>query len=119
MMVYKNIDEYIIDNFPKEVQAILEQLRQTIQAVVPRAEEAICYGIPTFRLNGKNLVHFAGYQKHIGLYPGASGIRAFEKDLSKYQTSKGTVKFPLGKAIPLALVRKIVRFRVNEEMAKK
>ncbi len=117
-MVYKNIDEYI-DNFPKEVQAILEQLRQTIQAVVPRAEEAIRYGIPTFRLDGKNLVHFAGYQKHIGLYPGVSGIRAFEKDLSKYQTSKGTVKFPLGKAIPLALVRKIVRFRVNEEMAKK
>jgi len=113
MKVYQNIDEYI-DTFPEEGRRVLETLRQTIRAVVPKAEEAIRYGIPTFRLDGKNLVHFAVYQKHVGFYPGASGIQAFEKELSGYQTSKGTVQFPFGKELPWGLIRKIVRFRVQE-----
>ncbi len=118
MKTYKDIDEYI-DTFPEETRKILERLRQTIHAVVPGAEEAIRYGIPTLRLGGRNVVHFAAYQKHIGLYPGASGIRVFEKELSAYRTSKGTIQFPLGKDLPWGLIRKIVRFRVKEEQTKK
>mgnify|MGYP005616480311 CR=1 FL=1 len=118
MKTYKNIDEYIT-SAPEETKGVLEKLRQTISDAVPQAEEAIRYGIPTLRMDGRNIVHFAGYQKHIGLYPGASGIRAFEKELSPYQTSKGAIQFPLGKALPWGLIRKIVRFRVKEEQTKK
>ena len=80
--------------------------------------EAISYQIPTFKLDG-NLVHFAAFKNHIGFYPTSSGIAAFEKDLSKYKTSKGTVQFPLDKPIPYDLVRKIVLFRVKENLARK
>lgn len=118
MKTYKNIDEYIA-LAPEESREILEKLREMIFALVPRAEEAIRYGIPTLRMDGRNIVHFAGYQKHIGLYPGASGIRAFESELSVYQTSKGTVQFPYGKELPWTLIRKIVRLRVKEEQTKK
>jgi uncharacterized protein YdhG (YjbR/CyaY superfamily) len=109
---FQSIDEYI-NAFPKKVREILQGLRQTIKAIAPDAGETISYGIPTFVLNG-NLVHFAAYKKHIGFYPTSSGIRAFKKELSTYKTSRGTVQFPLDKPLPLALVKKIVRFRVAE-----
>ncbi len=114
MKSYSTIDGYI-ESFPKEVQKSLQQVRATIAKVAPQAEEAIRYGIPTFRLKG-NLVHFAGYANHIGFYPGATGIAAFKKELSKYKTSKGTVQFPLTTVIPFPLIRSIVKFRVRENM---
>jgi uncharacterized protein YdhG (YjbR/CyaY superfamily) len=111
-----SIDEYI-RTFPKDVQDKLQALRKTIRKAAPSAEETISYGIPTFDLDG-HLVHFAAYKKHIGFYPTSSGVHVFKKELSIYKTSKGTVQFPVGKPLPLALVSKIVRFRVSENNAK-
>jgi uncharacterized protein YdhG (YjbR/CyaY superfamily) len=115
---FKTIDEYI-KTFPEDVQGILERMRQTIRKAAPEAAEAIRYQMPTFKLNGKNLVHFAGYKKHIGFYPVPSGIKAFKMELSRYKGGKGSVQFPLDKPIPYDLVRKIVMFRVSENMKKK
>ena len=106
------IDEYI-DGFPSEIQDILESLREVIKETAPQAEETINYGIPTFKLNG-NLVHFAAFKKHIGFYPTPSAVEAFQKDLLPYETSKGTVRFPIDKPIPFDLIKRIVKFRVNE-----
>jgi len=92
-------------------------MRQTIRKAAPEAVEAISYGIPTFKLNG-NLVHFAAFRKHIGFYPTSSGIRAFKKEISTYKWSKGSVQFPIDKPIPYDLVKKIVRFRVKENLKK-
>ena len=111
-----SIDTYIAQ-FPPEVQTRLQQMRQTIQKAAPSATEAISYQIPTFKLNG-NLVHFAGFKKHIGFYPGAAGIGAFQDELAGYKSAKGSVQFPLDKALPLALVAKIVRFRVVQNSVK-
>ena len=114
---FKTMEEYI-GTFPKKVQAILEKLRQIISISAPKAEETINYQIPTFKLNG-NLVHFAAYKNHIGFYPTPSGIEAFKKELSSYETSKGTIRFPLNKPIPFDLVRKIVEYRVQENLDNK
>jgi uncharacterized protein YdhG (YjbR/CyaY superfamily) len=108
----RSIDDYI-KTFPKDVQEKLQALRKTIKKAAPGAEETISYGIPTFDLGG-HLVHFAAYKKHIGFYPTSSGIRAFKKELSLYKTSKGTVQFPVDKPLPLALIARIVKFRVAE-----
>ncbi len=113
----KTIDEYI-QLFPEEVQAKLESIRETIRKAAPEAEEAIKYQIPTFTLHG-NLVHFAAYNNHIGFYPASSGIEAFKKELSKYEGSKGTVRFPLNKKIPLGLISRIVKFRVKGNLGRK
>jgi len=109
---YSTIDEYI-RTFPKAVQATLEKLRRTIKKAAPGAEEAIRYGIPTFRLNG-NLVHFAAFKSHFGFFPGATGVEVFKKELSPYETSKGTVRFPSDKPLPLSLITRIVKYRVKE-----
>jgi len=111
-----NIDEYIAA-FPKDIQKLLEQMRSAIRKAAPQAEEAIKYAIPTFTLNG-NLVHFAAYKNHIGFYPAPKGIEAFKKELSVYEGGKGTVQFPFGKPLPLALVTKIVKFRVQQNLEK-
>ncbi len=110
------IDAYIA-TFPASTQALLQQMRATITKAAPKAEEAISYGMPTFKLQG-NLVHFAGYKNHIGFYPAPSGIVNFTEDLKKYQTSKGAIQFPIDEKLPLALVTKIVKFRVKENLAK-
>jgi len=110
------IDKYIAA-FPEEVQALLEKVRATIQKAAPEAEETINYGIPTFTLKG-NLVHFAGFKKHIGFYPTPSGIEKFKKELSIYEGAKGSVQFPLDKPIPYALIEKITKFRVKENLGK-
>jgi len=112
----KNIDEYI-SAFPDDVQERLQEIRTTIRKAAPNAEETINYAIPTFKLNG-NLVHFAGYENHIGFYPAASGIEAFKKELSAFKGAKGSVQFPLDKPLPLGLVTKIVKFRVKESLEK-
>jgi uncharacterized protein YdhG (YjbR/CyaY superfamily) len=108
------IDEHIV-KFPKDVQAILEKIRATIRKAAPKAEETINYGIPTFTLEG-NLVHFAGFKNHIGFYPTPSGIEKFKVELSRYESAKGSVKFPLDKPIPYTLISKIVKFRVKENL---
>ncbi len=114
----KDIDEYI-DGFPKDVQKILNKIRSTIEKAAPKAEEAISYQIPTFRLNG-NLIHFAAYKNHIGLYPAPRAVEKFKKELERYGSSKGTIKFPLDEPIPYDLITKLVEFRVkqNSEKAK-
>ena len=114
---YTSIDDYIA-SFPEETQKILEQIRSTIKNVAPEAKELINYGIPTFALNG-NLVHFAAFKNHIGFYPTPSGIEAFRKELSSFEGAKGSVKFPIDKPMPLDLITKIVKFRVQESVAKK
>lgn len=107
-----SIDDYI-ENAPAVTQPLLEEMRSIIHKVAPKATERISYGIPTFYLNG-NLVHFAAYKTHIGFYPTSSGISAFKDDLKEYKTSKGTVQFPLNKPLPIALIKRIVKFRVKE-----
>ena len=112
----ENIDEYI-RGFPKEIQNLLKEMKSTIQKAAPDAEEAIKYAMPTFVLNG-NLVHFAAYKNHIGFYPAPSGIEAFKKELSAYEGSKGAIRFPLDKPLPLSLITKIVKYRVKQNLEK-
>jgi uncharacterized protein YdhG (YjbR/CyaY superfamily) len=112
----ETIDAYIA-GFPPKIQERLQRLRQVISEAAPDAEEAIRYQMPTFRLAGKNLVHFAAFQHHIGFYPIPSGIKAFKKELSPYTQGKGSVQFPLDEPLPYELVKKIVRYRVKETMA--
>jgi uncharacterized protein YdhG (YjbR/CyaY superfamily) len=114
---YKTIDEYIA-TFPKNIQRILEELRQAIRESAPKAEETISYQIPTFKQKG-NLVHFAAFKNHIGFYPTSSAIGAFKAKLSNYEVSKGTVRFPINEPIPFNLIREMVRFRVKENLSKK
>lgn len=112
----KSIDEYI-ENFPEETQIILQKIRKMIQKEVPEATEVISYAMPTFVLNG-TLVHFAAYPKHIGFYALPSGNLAFQKEISKYKFGKGSIQFPLNEPIPYVLVKKIVKFRVSENLQK-
>lgn len=112
----KNIDEYIA-GFPGDVREILEKVRLTIREAAPEAAETINYAIPTFTLNG-NLVHFAAFKKHIGFYPTPSGMEKFKNELAGYESAKGSVRFPLNKAIPYDLIRKMVKFRVEENLAR-
>jgi uncharacterized protein YdhG (YjbR/CyaY superfamily) len=114
---FNSIDEYIA-SFPEDIQKILEEVRAVIKAAAPDAEEKIGYQMPTFTLNGGNLVHFAAFKKHIGFYPTPSGTEAFQKELSVYKGAKGSVQFPLDKPMPLKLISKIVKFRVAENSKK-
>lgn len=110
------IDEYIA-GFPPEIQAILQQVRETIREAAPGATEAISYQMPTFKLHG-NLVHFAAFKNHLGFYPAPSGIERFQQALAGYKTSKGAIQFPLDQPIPYDLIRQIVLLRVEEQAAK-
>lgn len=107
----RDIDEYIA-GFPKDVQEILEKIRATIRKAAPDAQEAIKYQIPTFTLNG-NLVHFAAFKKHIGLYPAPRALEEFKDELSGYKGAKGSVQFPLDQPIPFDLIGRIVEYRVK------
>lgn len=113
---FKDIDSYIA-TFPKDVQVILEQVRTAVKTSAPKAEEVISYNMPAFKFHGM-LVYFAGYKKHIGFYSLPSGHKAFEKELSIYKQGKGSVQFPLDKPMPLALIKKMVKFRVQENLEK-
>lgn len=117
MKEINSIDAYIAE-FPAEVQAVLQQVRAAIRSIVPDAEETIRYAIPTFRYKGRNLVHFAGYKNHIGMYATPSGHKSFEAELSQYKQGKGSVQFPLNQPMPLDLIERIVRFRAEEESSK-
>lgn len=110
----KSIDEYIA-GFPHEVQEILEKIRLTIRKAAPDAEETIKYQIPTYTLKG-NLLSFAAYKKHIGVYPMPAGNEKFRKELSVYRAGKSSARFPLDKPIPFGLISKVVKFRVKEHL---
>lgn len=108
-----SIDEYIAQ-FPAETQTALEEMRAIIRDLAPGAVETISYAIPTFDLGGTHLVHFAGYARHVGLYPTPSGMEAFADDLAPYKRGKGSAQFPLSEPLPVELIRRIVEFRVRE-----
>jgi uncharacterized protein YdhG (YjbR/CyaY superfamily) len=110
---YNTIDEYI-ESFPAHIQSILKKMRQTIRQAAPAALESMSYQMPTFKLNGKHLVHFAAWNNHIGLYPRPYGSEAFQKEISVYKAGKSSILFPLDKPIPFELVEKTVIFRVSE-----
>jgi uncharacterized protein YdhG (YjbR/CyaY superfamily) len=114
-----SIDEYFA-TFPEETQKALNLVRQTMQKAMPGAEEGISYGIAAFKLDGRFLIYFAGYKKHIGVYPVPNNEPEFEKDFAAYKTSgKGAIQFPLNKPMPLDLITRIVNFRVRELEKKK
>ena len=113
----EQIDQYIA-GFPEEHRKKLEILRETIRQAAPGAEEDISYSMPAFKQNGI-LVYYAAYKNHIGFYPTGSGIVAFMSELSDYKWSKGTIQFPLDRPLPLPLITKIVKFRVEENLNKR
>ncbi|MEQ8583226.1 MAG: DUF1801 domain-containing protein [Marinoscillum sp.] len=112
----QDIEEYIA-GFPIEVQGILKAIRKTIQQAAPEATESISYGIPTFSQHGA-LVHFGGYKQHIGFYPAPRAIEVFKEELAGYEGGKGTVKFPIDRPIPMDLIRRIVQYRLKENLAR-
>ncbi len=112
----KDIDEYLA-GVPEEARSTLEKLRKTIRAVAPKAVEVISYQIPMFKYEGM-LVAFAAFKNHCSLFAGTGVIAAYKEDLERYQTSKGTIRFPAGKPLPAALVKKLVKARIRENEAK-
>lgn len=115
-MKAESIDAYI-DDFPKNIQQILKQIRTLIRKEAPGAAEKISYGIPCFTMNGKNMVFFAGYKNHVSIYPAPRGVESFEI-LDNYEGGKGTVQFPIEKPLPVSLITKIVKYRVKENQEK-
>ena len=113
----RNFDAYL-ERFPKNVQRLLQKMRLTIKKAAPQAKETLSYGIPAFTLNGL-LVWFAAHKNHIGFYPRASAIAAFKKELSAYNGAKGSVQFPFDKPLPLALISRIVKYRMKQNLSKK
>lgn len=107
-----SIDQYIA-GFPPETQALLEEMRAMIVAVAPAATETIAYAIPTFDLNGEHLAHFAGYDRHVGFYPGSEAIEVFRGELAPYKSAKGSVQFPLGQPLPTDLIRRMLEFSLE------
>lgn len=113
---FSTIDEYIA-SCSKEIQPVMQELRATIRAAAPDAVEKISYQMPAFDQNGI-LVYFAAFKDHIGFFPTASGVQAFKKELTSYETTKGTIHFPNGTRVPLRLVARIVKYRVTENLKK-
>ena len=116
---FQSIDEYIAA-CPPESQDYLRQIRKLIHTLVPDAKERISYQIAAFERNGKNLIHFAGWKKHVSLYPVPAGSEAFERQIAKYVDGKGTLKFPLDEPLPIKLIERVVKLhlQVNKEMTK-
>ena len=113
---FASIDDYIA-TFPEDIQAVLQEMRAIIKAAAPDAQEKISYQMPTFALKG-NLVHFAAWKNHIGFYPAASGMEAFEDELSGYERSKGSIHFPLDQPQPHDLITRMVQHNVTENLKK-
>jgi uncharacterized protein YdhG (YjbR/CyaY superfamily) len=111
----RDIDEYIA-GFPAGTQQVLQQVRATIRAAAPDAEEAISYQIPTFRLKGRYLIYFAGFKQHVSVYPAPVGNAAFAEEMAVYGSGKGTARFPLNKPIPFDLITRLVQFRIDETL---
>ncbi|QQR76523.1 DUF1801 domain-containing protein [Candidatus Nomurabacteria bacterium] len=119
MKSYKNITEYIKD-IPKEHRGYVKTLRKLAKKLVPKGEEAIRYGMPTMQIDGKNLLHYAAMKAHFGFYPAPSGIIAFKSELDKagIEYSKGCIRFPYNKPLPVSLITKIIKFRLKEEKSR-
>jgi len=115
---FTTIDEYI-GTFPADTQAILEKVRQAIRNATPEVAETMSYGMPTFDLNGKHLVFFAGWKHHISLYPLPAGDEAFQQQIAQFKRAKSTLQFPLAQPIPYDLVEKIVTFLMVEQQSEK
>jgi uncharacterized protein YdhG (YjbR/CyaY superfamily) len=113
---FNDINEYIAC-FPKETQKILEDIRIVVKDAAPGAIETIKYSMPTLMLKG-NLIHFAAFKNHIGLYPSPSGDEAFKNEIAPYKAAKSSIRFPIDKPIPFELIRKIIKFRISESMNK-
>jgi len=114
---FRSIDEYIA-TFPEDTQKLLEEIRATIKTAAPNAEETISYNIPTFMLDGKYLIYFAGWKNHVSIYPIPTGSEEFNKQVSEYVTGKGTLKFRIDNPLPLKLINKIVKLKVAETKSK-
>ncbi len=117
MKKHDSVESYIQDQ-PKAVQAVLKTIRTTIKKAAPKAEESMSYGMPGYKYNGRPLVYYAAWKEHIGFYALPSGNAAFKKELANYKVSKGTIQFPLARPVPLALISKMVKFRVKENAKK-
>ncbi|HEX2970211.1 MAG TPA: DUF1801 domain-containing protein [Bacteroidales bacterium] len=114
---FKTVDEYI-GSFPGNIQTLLNQMRDTVRSIAPDAEEGISYGMPAYRLNKRPLVYFAGFKNHIGFYATPTGHAEFAAELAVYKQGKGSVQFPIDEPLPLELIRRIIAFRVMENLAK-
>lgn len=115
MRQFATIDEYV-SSLPEDVQVVLEKVRHTIRKAAPAAGERISYQIPTFTLNGKDLIYVAAWKNHISLYPVSAADQALEPQLAPYRTAKATVKFPLRKPIPYELIERLIAFRVKQRL---
>ena len=113
---FKTVDQYL-SAFPSSTKVLLKKIRETVKEVAPQAEELISYNMPGFRWNGM-LVWYAAYKQHIGFYPTPSAIKTFAQELSQFKTSKGAIQFPIDKPIPASLVKKIVKFRMKQNLDK-
>ena len=114
---FQSIDEYIAA-CPEQARERMEQIRATVKKLAPKAKERISYQIAAFELNGKNIIHFAGWKKHVSLYPVPAGDEAFEQEVSKYVDGKGTFKFPLDEPMPMRLVNKIIKLHLAQNLKK-
>lgn len=116
---FQSIDEYIAA-CPPDSQDYLRQIRKLIHTLVPDAKERISYQIAAFERNGKNIIHFAGWKKHVSLYPVPAGSEAFKRQIAKYVDGKGTLKFPLDEPLPIKLIERVVKLHldVNKKQAK-
>ncbi|MFN8411141.1 MAG: DUF1801 domain-containing protein [Anaerolineales bacterium] len=114
-MKFTSIDEYI-SNFPEDTQKALEEIRATIKAAVPNAEEHISYNMPAFKVNDEYFIHFSAWKNHIGVYPIPEGNEAFQKESLKYKSAKSSLNFPLDKPMPLKFIEKVVKFRIAENL---
>jgi uncharacterized protein YdhG (YjbR/CyaY superfamily) len=112
---FTSIDEYIA-GFPEETQRALKEIRATIKAMFPEAEERISYKMPAFKLNGEYFIHFSAWKNHIGMYPIPDGNAAFQKEVEPYRSAKSSLNFPLDKPMPLKLISKVVKFRIAENL---
>ena len=113
---FESVDEYIL-SFPPEVQFILEKVRSAIRKGAPGVEETISYQIPTFKLDGKSLVYFGGWKRHVGIYPIPEADPELEKELARYRAAKDTLRFPLHEPIPYELIERLALFLVRKRQS--
>ena len=115
---FKSVDEYIASQ-PEAVRGVLKRVRSIIRTAVPGAEEVISYQIPTYKVNGRAVIHFAGWKQHYSLYPSTDHVvAAFKDDLARYEVSRGTIRFPLSEPVPVKLIEAVARFRAKEVAAR-
>jgi uncharacterized protein YdhG (YjbR/CyaY superfamily) len=114
---FKSVDQYLATK-PDDVQAILQRVRTTIRKAVPGAEETISYQIPAYKVHGDTVLFFAGWKQHFSLYPASDAlVEKFRDDIAGYTISKGTIRFPLNRPVPVALIGRIAKFRAHEVAA--